>query len=442
MDPIQTMIDKWAEVLDESEVNSAARVGLLSKEGIMARVLENQENWCNQNVNVMNEAAPPTTTASGGQIATWAPILVRMAKRSQQALISMDFFGTQPASAPDTLIFAMRARYGSQTGPEALYNKPNTAFSGTGSETGSTSGFTAALLGVVNPALVADPATGTAMTTASAEALGSTVAWGKMSVSVEKQTVSVGSRGLYADYTNELRQDLMAVHGENVDEILSQILVNEILSEMNREFITRMNIAARVGAKSTANPGIFNLVTDSDGRWMMERMKSLLFRIEQEANAVSIATRRGKANRVLTTPNVASAMQMAGMLDFSPALAANAELNIDPSAQVFAGVLANGMKVYVDPFSDVNYVTVGYKGDNEMDAGIYYVPYTPLEMYTGKDPETMQPRMAFKTRYAVCANPFFSKDAAGVAFPGNGLGQNSNGYFRKFLVSGLELAEY
>ena len=439
-------VEKWDDVITGKDQANANAFSRLSKKGIMAQLLENQEKWCNNNVQVLNEAAP-TNSMGGGAVATWAPVLIRMAKRASQALISMDFFGTQPATTPDTLIFALRSRYTSQTGPEASYGKPDTAHSGAGAEVGSTSGFSAeflaatANLGVGAPQT--SPATGTAMTTQKGELLGSDSSnpWGRMAISIEKQQVSVGTRGLYADYTNELRQDMQAVHGENVDEIISSLLVNEILAEMNREFITRMNICAKVGAQGgTALKGKYNLTTDSDGRWLLERLKSLLFRIELENNAIAIDTRRGRGNRLLTSANVASALAMAGMLDFSPAIAANAELDIDPTGQTFCGVLASGQRVYIDPFADVNYVTVAYKGATELDAGIYYVPYTPLEMHRAQDPETMNPRMAFKTRYGTVANPYYAKNAAGVEPAGKGLGQGENGYFRKFMVQGLEVA--
>ncbi|AXF41404.1 major capsid protein [Acinetobacter phage SH-Ab 15599] len=433
-------VKKWEPIIEGTDKSAETNFSRLSRKGIMTQLLENQENWCNNNVQTLMEAAP-TNTIGGGAVATWAPVLIRMAKRAQQALISMDFFGTQPATTPDTLIFALRSRYTSQTGPEALFGKPNAAFSGAGADVGSTSGFTEEF--ITGAGATTQPTTGTAMTTANAELLGSDAShkWGRMAISIEKQTVSVGTRGLYADYTNELRQDLMAVHGENADEIISSLLVNEILAEMNREFITTMNISAKLGAKTgTATPGKYNLTTDSDGRWLLERLKALLFRIELENNAIAIDTRRGRGNRLLTSANVASALAMAGMLDFSPAIAANGELDIDPTGQTFCGVLASGQRVYIDPFADVNYVTVGYKGATELDAGIYYVPYTPLEMHRAQDPETMQPRMAFKTRYAVSANPFFAQDATGAATPGKGLGPQSNGYYRKFLVNGLEIA--
>lgn len=441
--PINEAIEKWDKVISGKDEQDALALSRLSKPGIMAQLLENQENWINQNPIVLNEAAPGNAVA-GGAVALWSPILIRMAKRAQQALISMEFFGTQPATAPDTLIFALRSRYGTQTGAEALFGRPNAAHSGAGADVGSTSGFTADFIdGTAAPNA---PATGTAMTTAQAELLGSdptggTNNWGRMAISVEKQTVSVGSRGLYADYTNELRQDMQAVHGENVDEIISSLLVNEILAEINREFIFRMNFAAKLGAKTgTATQGKFNITTDSDGRWLLERLKALLFRVELENNAVAMDTRRGKANRLLTSPNVASALAMTGLLDFSPAIAANAELDIDPTGQTFAGVLATGQRVYIDPFADVNYLTVAYKGATELDAGIYYVPYTPLEMHRATDPNSMNPRMAFKTRYGVVANPFYAQNAAGVAPAGKGLGAGENGYFRKFLVTGLEVA--
>ena len=440
MDQFNETVEKWTPIIEGKDEANSQAFSRLSKKGIMAQILENQEKWCNSNVQVLNEAAP-TNTIGGGAVATWAPVLVRMAKRAQQALISMDFFGTQPATTPDTLIFALRSRYTSQTGPEALFGKPNTAHSGAGAEVGSSSGFTEAFIAGTGATDV--PAPGTAMTTAKGELLGSDASngWGRMAISIEKQTVSVGTRGLYADYTNELRQDMQAVHGENVDEIISSLLVNEILAEMNREFITRMNVCAKIGAQAgTAEAGKFNLTTDTDGRWLLERLKALLFRIELENNAVAIDTRRGRANRLLTSANVASALAMAGMLDFSPAIAANGELEVDPTGQTFCGVLASGQRVYIDPFADVNYLTVAYKGATELDAGIYYVPYTPLEMHRAQDPESMQPRMAFKTRYAVTANPFFAKNANGTDTAGKGLGAESNGYYRKLLVTGLEVA--
>lgn len=440
MDQFNETVEKWTPIIEGKDEANSQAFSRLSKKGIMAQILENQEKWCNANVQVLNEAAP-TNTIGGGAVATWAPVLVRMAKRAQQALISMDFFGTQPATTPDTLIFALRSRYTSQTGPEALFGKPNTAHSGAGTEVGSSSGFTEAFITGAGATDV--PAPGTAMTTNKGELLGSDSSngWGRMAISIEKQTVSVGTRGLYADYTNELRQDMQAVHGENVDEIISSLLVNEILAEMNREFITRMNVCAKIGAQvGTAEAGKFNLTTDTDGRWLLERLKALLFRIELENNAVAIDTRRGRANRLLTSANVASALAMAGMLDFSPAIAANGELEVDPTGQTFCGVLASGQRVYIDPFADVNYLTVAYKGATELDAGIYYVPYTPLEMHRAQDPESMQPRMAFKTRYAVTANPFFAKKADGTDTVGKGLGAESNGYYRKLLVTGLEVA--
>lgn len=440
MDQFNETVEKWTPIIEGKDEANSQAFSRLSKKGIMAQILENQEKWCNANVQVLNEAAP-TNTIGGGAVATWAPVLVRMAKRAQQALISMDFFGTQPATTPDTLIFALRSRYTSQTGPEALFGKPNTAHSGAGAEVGSSSGFTEAF--ITGAGATATPASGTAMTTAKGELLGSDAgnAWGRMAISIEKQTVSVGTRGLYADYTNELRQDMQAVHGENVDEIISSLLVNEILAEMNREFITRMNVCAKIGAKTgTAEAGKFNLTTDTDGRWLLERLKALLFRIELENNAVAIDTRRGRANRLLTSANVASALAMAGMLDFSPAIAANGELEVDPTGQTFCGVLASGQRVYIDPFADVNYLTVAYKGATELDAGIYYVPYTPLEMHRAQDPESMQPRMAFKTRYATVANPFMAKNADGTDTVGKGLGAESNGYYRKLLITGLDVA--
>lgn len=425
----EEMLSKWKPVLESKDTQS---VGELNQSKIQTRLLENQEKWCRDNQQFLLETAA-SSNANGAAVATWSPVLIKMAKRLPPMLISMEFFGVQPLATPDGLVFAMRSRYGSQTGSEALFNEADSAFSGSGAQAGSATGLPKDYVSVGDPAVA--PTFGTGMTTAEAEALGSTKPWNKMAVSIEKTTVSAKARGLYADYTHELRQDMQAVHGQDVDAILSEMLVTEIQAEMNREFIRTMLIAAKYGSIGNAKLGVFDVTADTDGRWMMERWKGLLFQIEVDANAIAIDTKRGKGNRLLVSPNVASALAMAGVLEYNPNLASN--LKVDPTASTFAGVLANGMRVHIDPYADREFYMVGYKGANEMDAGIFYSPYTPLEMYRTVGEDNFNPRMGFKTRYAVSANPFYVQDATGTPATGKGLGQAENGFYRKAVVKNL-----
>lgn len=426
----EEMLNKWKPVIESKDSQSVTE---LNQAKIQTRLLENQEKWCRENQQFLLETAA-SGNATGSAVATWSPVLIKMAKRLPPMLISMEFFGVQPLQTPDGLVFAMRSRYSTQTGTEALYNEANSAFSGAGAQAGTVAGLPQFYVdGTTDPAV--DSTAGTGMATATAEALGSTQPWAKMAVSIEKTTVSAKARGLYADYTHELRQDMQAVHGQDVDAILSEMLVSEIQAEMNREFIRTMLIAAKYGAVGATKAGVFDVSADTDGRWMMERWKGLLFQIELDANAIAIDTRRGKGNRLLVSPNVASALAMAGVLEYNPNLATS--VKVDPTASTFAGVLANGMRVHIDPYADREFYMVGYKGANEMDAGIFYSPYTPLEMYRTVGEDNFNPRMGFKTRYAISANPFYKQDAAGNAATGAGLGQNENGFYRKAVVKNL-----
>lgn len=439
----QEMRDKWAPII-EDDSDDINQTHALSKKDILTRVLENTEDYCNNN---MHQMALTETVAStngvGSAIATWTPVLVKMVKRLMPNLVATDFMGTQPLQTPDGLIFAMRARYGDQTtsSDEAFYQQIKSGYSGNGTaDAGDPSGFTKAFLDTaLGGTSHVDPAFGTGLATSAAQLLGTAgQPWAQMAVSIEKTSVSAQSRGLYADYTHELRQDMMAVHGEDVDAILSDMLVTEIQAEMNREFIRTMNVAAKLGAANATVPGKFNLASDSDGRWLVEKLKGLMFQLELDANAIALDTRRGKGNRILCSPNVASALAMAGLLDYNLSnLNGNKNLEVDPTGQTFAGVLANGMRVYIDPYAILDYVTVGFKGATELDAGIYFAPYTPLEMYRTLGETTFQPRIGFKTRYGIVANPFYATNAAGVVPTGKGLGQGENGYYRKFLVTGL-----
>lgn len=423
----EDMRKEWNPVIDTDDTLTSG----LSRRDILTRLLENQKIWGEKNPKMveMNETAASGNGVAG--VAGWSPVLVKMVKRMAPNLVAMDFFGTQPLAMPDGLIFAMRARYGSQTGPEAFKDEANSGFSGVGTQTADPFQGT----------LITDPAVaGTGMTTAQAELLGAQggTAWGKMAVSIEKSNVTAKSRGLYADYTHELRQDMMAVHGEDVDSILSDALVTEIQSEMNREFIRTMNIAAKWSAVPTTVSNTFDLSADTDGRWFLERLKGLMFRLELDANSIAKDTRRGKGNRLLCSANVASALAMAGLLDYSFSnLSSQKDLAVDVTGQTFAGTLSNGMRVYIDPYAGVDYYNVCYKGPTELDAGIYFAPYTPLEMYRTQGEDNMNPRMAFKTRYGIVSNPFYAKDAAGVEATGKGLGAAENGYFRKCKVVNL-----
>jgi len=428
----EQMMEKWKPVLEAESKD----VQGMTMDKIQARLLENQESWCRANQQFLLETAAASNTIGGGAVATWSPVLIKMAKRLPPMLVSMEFFGVQPLATPDGLVFAMRSRYGSQTGAEALFNEADSAFSGSGAQAGTTAGLPKDYLVAGDPAV--DPTYGTGMTTAEAEALGSTKTWNKMAVSIEKTQVSAKARGLYADYSHELRQDMQAVHGEDVDAILSEMLVTEIQAEMNREFIRTMLVAAKYGAVGATKAGVFDVTADTDGRWMMERWKGLLYQIELDANAVMLDTKRGKANRLLVSPNVASALAMAGVLEYNPNLAANKGIDSDVISSTFAGVLANGMRVHIDPYADREFYMVGYKGTNQMDAGIFYSPYTPLEMYRTVGEDSFNPRIGFKTRYAVSANPFYRiNPATGLEVTGKGLGQGENGFFRKAVVKNL-----
>lgn len=431
----EDMKKKWTPILEASDSRSIKEI---NDEKIAIRLLENQETWCKNNTQFLLETGAATNSVGAGGVATWSPVLIKMAKRLPPMLISMEFFGVQPLATPDGLVFAMRSRYGTPTGPEALFNEANSAYSGAGTQSYNESGLP---LGTVASdaagyGTTAAPGSGTAMPTATAETLGDVATWAQMAVSIEKTTVSAQSRGLYADYTHELRQDMMAVHGQDVDSILSEMLVTEIQAEMNREFIRTMLVSAQMGTTG-ATPGIFNVTSDTDGRWWEERIKCLLFSIEVEANNIAIRTRRGRGNRLLVSPNVASALAMVGVLEYNPNLAGNAAMKVDPTTSTFAGVMANGMRVHIDPYADRDYFMVGYKGVNEMDSGIFYSPYTPLEMYRTVGQDSFQPRIGFKTRYAISANPFVKQNAAGVPAPGLGLGQGENSYFVKSIVQNL-----
>ena len=422
----ESLQEKWAPVIEHAEL---PQIKDGYRKAVTALVLENQERAMAeeraQQSFQLTEAAP-ANSVSGGGVNNWDPILISLVRRAMPNLMAYDIAGVQPMSGPTGLIFAMKSRYNNQTDPEALFSEANTGFSGTGTQGGDSS----SLVGVdVNTDDVADPfGVGTGMSTAAGE----DVAFAQMAFSIEKATVTAKTRALKAEYTMELAQDLKAVHGLDAESELANILSAEILAEINREVIRTINVKAKLGAKTTnvATPGIFDLSTDADGRWSAEKYKGLLMQIERESNVIAKETRRGKGNFIVCSSDVASALAAAGVLDYTPALATN--LNVDDTGNTFAGVLNGRTKVYIDPYATADYINVGYRGTSAYDAGMFYCPYVPLTMVRAVGENSFQPKIGFKTRYGMVANPF-----AGIA-AANDTGTNrTNTYYRIFRVDGL-----
>ena len=458
-----TLAKKWNSVLYHPEL---PEIKDAYRRNVTATLLENQERASREagigsggyrSPTLLGEAAPinsmgaSSSTASDGAVDIFDPVLISLVRRSMPNLIAYDICGVQPMTGPTGLIFAMRSRYSTQSGTEALFNEANTTFGR------SAAGNTASQLVVANSstgrAQTASDPTGrtsgatsssytvsTGTSTANAEKLGDTAqnAFNEMAFSIEKVAVTAVSRALKAEYTMELAQDLKAVHGLDAETELANILSAEILAEINREVVRTINFTASAGAtENVTSSGTFNLDTDSNGRWMVEKFKGLLFQIEREANQIAKATRRGKGNVLICGSDVASALQMAGVLDYTPALAAN--LAVDDTGNTFAGVLNGRVRVYVDPYfssaSGLQYFTIGYKGSSAFDAGLFYCPYVPLQMVRAIGQDTFQPKIGFKTRYGMVANPFATTNATGQ-FGGVG-SNNENKYYRLVKVSNL-----
>ena len=453
----ETYEKKWQPVLEHPDL---PKIGDSYRRAVTATILENQERAQKEDNAFMTEAAPTNNT---GGTSNWDPILISLVRRAMPNLIAYDIAGVQPMTGPTGLIFAMRSRYTSATGAEALFDEADTDFSGRNAAGDSTAGQTGAGSGSnaagshtgTNPALLNDSPAGAyrkneGMTTATAEALGdaSGNAFAEMAFSIEKTTVTARSRALKAEYTMELAQDLKAIHGLDAETELANILSAEILSEINREVVRSVYINAEKGASAntgtvnTTTEGIFDLDTDSNGRWSVERFKGLMFQVEREANVIAQRTRRGKGNMIICSSDVASALQMAGVLDYAPAL--NNNLNVDDTGNTFAGVLNGRYKVYIDPYSANNtakhYFVVGYKGTSPYDAGMFYCPYVPLQMVRAVGQDTFQPKIGFKTRYGLIANPFAETGAvasgavSGITDSGNA---NSNRYYRRVQVANI-----
>jgi hypothetical protein len=455
------LTEKWSPVLDYEGLDS---IKDSHRRAVTAVLLENQERELRESAEFLGEASPTNSagtggfsgsSAAGGPVAGFDPVLISLIRRAMPNLIAYDICGVQPMNGPTGLIFAMRSRYQNQSGAETFFDEVDSAFSGQNSGRSLEGGFSDGAVGFgttsqdgTNPSALNPVGTATTnpspynvgqgMNTGDSEALGDGAGnfFNEMAFSIEKVTVTAKSRALKAEYSLELAQDLKAIHGLNAEAELANLLSTEILAEINREVIrTIYKVAEQGAAVNTATPGVFDLDVDSNGRWSVEKFKGLLFQIERDANAIAQRTRRGKGNTIICSADVASALTMAGVLDYTPAL--NANLNVDDTGNTFAGVLQGKYKVYIDPYSanvDANqYYVVGYKGSSAYDAGIFYCPYVPLQMVRAVGQDTFQPKIGFKTRYGIVANPFAEGTDQGLGR----LRLNANRYYRRVKVTNL-----
>ena len=457
----EVLQEKWAPLLNYDGIDPIKDA---HRKAVTAQLLENQEIALREEKEFLHEAAPTNSvgnggfTSSGGQtVAGFDPVLISLIRRAMPNLVAYDLAGVQPMTGPTGLIFAMRSRFSTQDGTEALFNEPDTSFSSQNNSSNLTNGFSGGSVGfgttggtgltnASNPAALNPEGSQTAVTyptgqgmrTDDAEKMGDATAnaFNEMAFSIEKVTVTAKSRALKAEYSLELAQDLKAIHGLNAEAELANILSTEILAEINREVIRTIYKVAESGAQTNvATAGAFDLDTDSNGRWSVEKFKGLIFQIERDANAIAQRTRRGKGNMILCSADVASALTMAGVLDYTPAL--NANLNVDDTGNTFAGVLAGKFRVYIDPFAANlaadQYYVAGYKGTSPYDAGLFYCPYVPLQMVRAVGQDTFQPKIGFKTRYGIVANPF----AEGTTVGAGALTSNANRYYRRVKVQNL-----
>lgn len=442
------LLKKWEPILEH---RAFEKIPDSYRRAVTARILENYERD-SKTQSVLLEAPSAPVNRTGPGIQNYDPVLISLLRRTMPNLIAYDVCSVQPLSAPNSLIFALRARYDSQTGPEALYFEAETGFSARGGD------YTFNPLDPAtpsertqrgdNPAVLNETPAGdfdyaTGMSTSDAEALGSdpTVAFRDMAFTIEKISVGVKSRALKAEYSIEMAQDYKAIHGGDAEAELTNILASEILAEINREIIRTIYVIALPGAQNNvATPGTFNMDVDANGRWMVEKFKGLMFQIERDANAIAQLTRRGKGNMLIVSADVGSALAMAGYLDYQSALEKN-KLKIDDTGPTYAGVLNGQFKVYIDPYaaniSNNHFYVVGYKGNNPYDAGLFYCPYIPLQIMKAIDPNTFQPKVGFKTRYGVVQNPFVLSNVTTGTPLGENLQPNRNMYYRRVRITNL-----
>ena len=457
---------KWAPLL---EAEGLDLIKDSHRRAVTAQLLENQERFLREERAFLTEAPPtfntdPSSTGNPGfsgsataPVAGFDPVLISLIRRAMPNLVAYDLAGVQPMNGPTGLIFAMRTRYDNQNGTEAFFNEPDSAFSAQnsaasltqgdytgGSDDGTSVGFGTTAQTGTNPSILNGGASnaynlGQGFNTQALEALGdnsTTNDFREMAFSIEKVSVTAKSRALKAEYSLELAQDLKAIHGLDAEAELANILSTEILAEINREIIRTIYKVARTGAQTNvATAGVFDLDVDSNGRWMVEKFKGLMFQLERDANAIAQETRRGKGNIILCSADVASALASAGVLDYTPAL--NANLSVDDTGNTFAGVLNGRFKVYIDPFAANltadQYYVMGYKGSTPYDAGLFYCPYVPLQMVRAVGQDTFQPKIGFKTRYGMVANPF----AEGTGVGAGRIAENTNRYYRRVKVQNL-----
>ncbi len=441
----ENLQEKWQPVLEHPDL---PKIEDSYKRAVTTVILENQEKAVREDSSFLSEAAPANfsgTMPDTGGVAKWDPVLISLVRRAMPNLIAYDICGVQPMTGPTGLIFAMKSRYGSQAGAEALFSEADTDFGARDAAGGSGSPDAHV---ASNPAILNDDpsagtyTTGSGFTTLQGETLGDgTDEFAEMAFSIDKVTVTAKSRALKAEYTMELAQDLKAIHGLDAETELANILSSEILAEINREVVRTIYSHAKAGAQvNTTTAGIFDLDTDSNGRWSVEKFKGLLFQLERDANAVGQLTRRGKGNLIICSADVASALAMSGVLDYAPALSTN--LNVDDTGNTFAGVLNGKFKVYVDPYSAnidaKQFYVVGYKGTSPYDAGLFYCPYVPLQMVRAVGQNSFQPKIGFKTRYGMVQNPYATSAGAGALDNSGAVGAtHQNLYYRRVKVTNL-----
>lgn len=424
----EQLIEKWSPVLDHKDL---PEITDKYKRAVTAQILENQQNAMESDRMSLLETAP--TNVTGSSVANFDPILISLVRRALPNLIAYDVAGVQPMTGPTGLIFALRSRYATQSGNQAFFDEANTIFSGI---IGTDLNTDVAGNPVVNVANSAAFTTGRGLSTSQGEVL-DTGTFPQMALSIDKVTVTANTRALKAEYSLELAQDLKAIHGLDAETELSNILSTEILSEINREVIRTIYMCAKPGCQwGTTTAGVYDLDLDSNGRWSVERFKGLIYHIEREANAIAKETRRGKGNILIVSSDVASALAMAGVLQYTPAL--SADLQVDDTGNTYCGMMHGRIKVYIDPYfngmsAGTELVTVGYKGTSPYDAGIFYCPYVPLQMVRAVDPGTFQPKIGFKTRYGMVANPF----AEGLTLGAGVLTARKNTYYRIFAVKNI-----
>ena len=445
----EEMQNKWKPVLEHADLEPIKDA---HKRAVTAQILENTERALREAEyqvrgsqrlfeanNPTNAMGASSSTAGDGAVDIFDPVLISLVRRAMPNLMAYDICGVQPMTGPTGLIFAMRSRYTNQSGDEAFYNEANTEFSSYNKNSAALGnnhvGSTGAGANLTQLATNTEVNYAGGVPTSELERFGNgTITFPQMAFSIEKVTVTAKGRALKAEYSMELAQDLRAVHGLDAETELSNILSSEILTEINREVVRSIYVTAKVGAtEGTTTTGVFDLDTDSNGRWSVEKFKGLMFQLEREANKIAKDTRRGKGNIVICSSDVASALQMAGVLDYAPALNSN-NLQIDDTGNTFAGVLNGRIRVYIDPYAGGNYFVMGYKGSSPFDAGIFYCPYVPLQMVRAVDPDTFQPKIGFKTRYGMVANPF--NDGATAAGTGS-LTEDTNVYYRRVRVNNI-----